>query len=186
MRKKLLVIKGSSRKGSYTNKLLKDVTENMPEVDIVEFNTFSEKFAFCNGCNFCEENGKCVHRDLDGFFKDFETADVIIFASPVYNGSFSAPLKALVDRFQAYYTSFYKNNKTQPITKRRKCILLAAAGRNGDVALTDMEKNLKCAFTILNAELVGSVLCANTDTTPDCQRALNELQKLLRRSLADE
>ena len=116
----------------------------------------------------------------------FEAADVILFSSPVYNGSFSAPVKALIDRFQIYYTSFYKNRKTQSIKKRRKGILLVAAGRNGEIATEDMEKNLKCAFTILNMELAGSILCSQTDAMPDCEKAINELKMILKRSLSDE
>ena len=68
---------------------------------------------------------------MDDFFEKFENADLIIFSSPVYNGTFPAPLKALVDRFQCYYTTFYANGKVQPIKKRRKAILIAAAGRDG-------------------------------------------------------
>ncbi len=186
MNKKVLVIKGSDRKDSFTNRLWQDAVNTFSDVEIILFNACSEKFNFCNGCNFCEYNGICVHRDLDKFKENFENADVIVFASPVYNGGFSAPLKALIDRFQVYYTSFYKNGKIQPIKKHRKCILLAAAGRKGDEALKDMEKNLKCAFTILNAELVGSVLCAYTDTVPDYENALEELKMVLKRSLSDE
>ncbi len=186
MNKKILVIKGSCRKESFTNRLWQEAIKTCINAEFTVFDTFSAKFEFCNGCNYCEESGRCVHRDLDGFFKAFENADVIIFASPVYNGGFSAPMKALIDRFQVFYTSFYKNGKVQPIKKHRKCILLAAAGRNGKQALEDMEKNLKCAFTILNAELVGSVLCGNTDTTPDYENASAELKLILKRSLSDE
>ncbi len=186
MSEKILIIKGSCRKGSFTNRLWQDAVKDLKNSEITVFDTFSENFRFCNGCNYCEENGKCVHRDLDEFFKDFESADVIIFASPVYNGGFSAPMKALIDRFQLYYTAFYKNGKVQPIKKHRKSILLAAAGRNGEKALQDMEKILKCAFTILNSELVGSVLCSCTDTIPDYEKSLKELKMVLKRSLSDE
>ena len=86
--------------------------------NIVTFELFKEKFQFCDGCNYCEENEKCKYRDLDLFFDEFENTDIVVFASPIYNGGFSAPLKALVDRFQFYYTYFYKNNKTQKITKK--------------------------------------------------------------------
>ncbi len=184
--KKVLVIKGSCRKDSFTNKLWQEATSDLVNTETSVFDTCSEKFNFCTGCNFCEENGKCVHRDLDKFYKMFEVADVVIFASPVYNGSFSAQMKALIDRFQVYYTTFYKNGKVQPIKKYRKCILLTAAGRKGEEALMNMEKNIKCAFTVLNAELVGSVLCAYTDTVPEYEKALEELKILLRRSLSDE
>ena len=184
--KKILLIKGSCRKDSFTNKLWQNATKGLSNIEVSVFDTCSEKFSFCTGCNYCEEDGKCVHRDLDGFYRMFEDADVVIFASPVYNGSFSAQVKALIDRFQVYYTSFYKNGKIQPIKKHRKGILLAASGRKGDEALKDMEKNLKCACTILNAELIGSVLCAYTDTVPEYEKSLEELKILLKRSLSDE
>ena len=186
MRKKLLIIKGSCRKGSITNSLWQEAIKNSENIDVVIFDVYSEKFAFCNGCNYCENNGKCVHRDLDVFFNLFETADVVLFSSPVYNGGFSAPVKALIDRFQIYYTSFYKNGKIQSIKKRRKGILLCAAGRNGETATADMAKNLKCAFTILNMEMSGNVLCSETDSVPDYEKALNELKTILKRSLSDE
>lgn len=186
MSKKILIIKGSCRKDSFTNTLCQEAIRGLSNIETSVFDTYSEKFNFCTGCNYCEENGKCVHRDLDGFYEEFETADVVVFASPVYNGGFSASIKALIDRFQVYYTSFYKNGKVQPIKKHRKCLLVTAAGRNGEDALSEMEKNLGCAFTILNAELTGSVLCAYTDTVPQYEKALEDLKILLRRSLSDD
>ena len=186
MSKKILVIKGSCRKDSFTNKLWQEALEENTDIDVSVFDTYSEGFSFCTGCNYCESNGKCVYRDLDLFYEKFENADVVIFASPVYNGGFSASVKALIDRFQVYYTSFYKNGKVQPIKKHRKCLLVTAAGRNGEDTLREMEKNLGCAFTILNAELTGSVLCAYTDTVPNFEKALEDLKILLRRSLLDD
>lgn len=186
MSKKILMIKGSCRKDSFTNRIFNEAIRDFPDTEITVFDTFSEKFSFCSGCNYCGNNGRCVYRDLDRFNELFENADVVVFGAPIYNGGFSAPLKALIDRFQVYYTSFYKNGKVQPIKKHRECVLLAAAGRTGEEALKDMEKNLKCAFTILNAELIGSVLCSHTDTLPDYEKALNDFKMILRRSLSDE
>lgn len=186
MKKKILIIKGSSRKDSYTNRVWTEAVKDFQNTEISVFDTFSEKFNFCNGCNYCENNGRCVHRDLDVFFEEFENADLVIFSTPVYNGGFSAPVKALIDRFQVYYTSFYKNGKAQPITKKRKGVLLAAAGRNGETALDDMVRDLSCAFTILNMEFTGSALCAFTDTDPHYEQALEQFKMILKRSLSDE
>ncbi len=186
MKKKILVIKGSCRKDSFTNKIWQEAIKNIDNSEVQVFDTFAHSFAFCNGCNYCENNGKCVHRDLDGFFEEFENADVVLFSSPVYNGGFSAPVKALIDRFQFYYTTFYKNGKIQPIKKYRKGILLVAAGRKGLDALRDMEKNLRCAFTILNMELDGTVLCADTDTSDCYEKSVENLEEILKRSLSDE
>lgn len=186
MNKKILVIEGSNRQGSFTNGICRSCVNELADTDIEFFNAYKTPFHFCNGCNYCEENGRCVHRDLDAFWESFENADVILFSSPVYNGGFSAPVKALIDRFQFYYTSFYKNGKAQPIKKRRKAVLAVTAGRNGAEACSYMEKQLKCAFTILNTELSGSVLCPFTDTDPDIEKAKSELTSLLKRSLSNE
>jgi lipoprotein-releasing system permease protein len=78
------------------------------------------------------------------------------------------------------------DEKIQSIKKHRKGILLVSAGRSGETAAAEMEKNLKCAFTILNMELAGSVLCAHTDTEPEYEKATEEMKMILRRSLSDE
>lgn len=186
MIKKVLIIKGSCRKESFTNKILQEAFKNVENIDLNVFNAYSKSFSFCNGCNHCENTGRCINKDLDEFFFNFENADVVVFASPVYNGGFSAPVKALIDRFQVYYTAFYKNGKVQPIKKHRKGILLVASGRSGIAATENMEKNLKCAFTILNMSLEGTVLCADTDNVPDYENALDNFKLILKRSLSDE
>ena len=104
---------------------------------------------------------------------------MIIFSSPVYNGTFPAPLKALVDRFQCYYTTFYANGKVQPIKKLRKAILIAAAGRDGKKIVVFMNWQLRCAFSILNIEFIETVLCSYTDTVPQYDAALEELKRSL-------
>jgi len=104
-----------------------------------------------------------VFRDLDDFFGLFITADIIVFASPVYNMSFPAPLKALIDRFQPYYNGYYKNKRVQQIKKRRSAYLLVTSGRGGKESFDIMEKQLKRAFSVLNIEYKKGVLAENTD-----------------------
>lgn len=164
MNKKYLLVKGSGRKNGFTNRICNEVIDFLGAENVIVFDTYGESFSPCDGCNFCEKNGKCVKNDLVEFYNAFESCDGIIFFSPVYNGTFSAPLKSLVDRFQVYYTSFYHNNKTQPIKKRRKAWFVAASGRDGKVSFEYMRSQLSCAFTILNVELVDSFLCAHTDS----------------------
>lgn len=180
--KKVLIIKGSARKDGYTNRLCEYVSKISENSSIQVFDTFAESFSPCDGCNYCEKSGKCKNRDLDSFFKSFEESDLIIFSSPVYNGTFSAPVKALIDRFQVYYTGFYANGKVQQIKKRRKALLISASGRDGVKSLDFMKWQLSCAFSILNVEFMGSVLCSHTDTQPQFSLACEELK----RSLADE
>ena len=74
MNKKVLIIKGSSRKDSFTNQLWQEAIETISNIEVIVYDACSEKFNFCNGCNYCEDNGKCVHRDLDDFYETFENA----------------------------------------------------------------------------------------------------------------
>lgn len=180
--KKVLIIRGSARKDSYTNRLCDVAQEYLVNSQIKNFDAYNECFLPCDGCNYCEKSGKCKNRDLDAFFKSFEEADLIIVSSPVYNGTFTAPVKAIIDRFQFYYTGFYANGKCQQIKKRRKAIFISASGRDGVKSFEFMKWQLSCAFSILNVEFKGSVLCSHTDTQPNFSMACEDLK----RSLTDE
>ncbi|MBQ6935543.1 MAG: NAD(P)H-dependent oxidoreductase, partial [Clostridia bacterium] len=131
---------------------------------------------------FCESNEKCKFRDLDSFMSDFETADLIVFATPIYNGMVSAPMKALIERLQPYYSYFYKHNKTQKTEKRRKAIIIASSGRDGKTALEYIETQYKYAFSVTNIEFIGSALCNFTDTRVNMEKAEEEIKNILERT----
>lgn len=180
MSKQYLIIKGSGRVNGCTNTICKELEDFLKGEDVVVFDTYSHQFKACNGCNYCEDHGKCVNRDLDEFYKCFEKCDSVIFLSPVYNGTFSAPLKSLIDRFQVYYTSFYHNGKVHPIKKRREAYLIASAGRDGVKAFDYMQGQLKCAFTILNMEMKDTFLCAHTDRGDEFFSVIDEIKRSLK------
>ena len=167
MNKKYLIIKGSGREHGFTNKLCGELIEMLGEENVQVFDTYRESFKPCNGCGYCVDNDRCVNRDLDSFYESFETCDIIVILSPVYNGMFPAPLKGLIDRFQVYYNSFYRNNKKQPIEKTRSAYFIAASGRDDNEAFEYMKAQLKRAFTILNVNLKGAHLRSFTDTQFD-------------------
>ena len=184
--KKLLVIKGSARENGCTNTVLARALENLAdECEVSVFDSYKAAFEFCDGCGVCDENGECRHRDLDGFMSEFENCDVVVFASPVYNGTFTAPVKALTDRLQPYYSWFYAHSKAPKAEKRRKAVLLAASGKAGSECAY-MEQQLKFICSVTNIEFCGTVLCAFTDTLPDVCKAADDFEKLLKRSLSDE
>jgi multimeric flavodoxin WrbA len=174
---KILIIKGSNRKNGYTEKICNEIIKAAGEENVQVFDSFNASFKPCDGCNYCEEKGECRHRDLDAFFDSFEKADTVVFVSPVYNGTFSAPVKALIDRFQVYYTWFYKNGKVQKINKRRKGVLIAVSGRDGKDAFQYMKSQLKFAFSILNIEFTNSFLCSGTDTLSDYDSVICRIKK---------
>ena len=178
---KILIVDAVSRSDGFTKKLVEFLKSNINTENIVTFEAYKEKFSFCDGCNFCENNERCKYKDLDVFMGEFETADLIVFATPVYNGMVSAPMKALIERLQPYYAYFYKHNKTQKIEKRRSAIILASSGRDGEEALQYIEAQYKYAFSITNIEFIGSALCNFTDTSANVAKAEKEIKNILER-----
>ncbi len=181
MNKSVLIIEGSNRKNSFTNSLSKYFAECLNTENVYVFNTYKNRFEFCDGCNYCEENEKCKYSDLDVFFKMFEECDVIVFSSPVYNGTFSSPIKSLLDRFQVYYTYFYKNNKISKISKKRTAVLISSSGRNGEQSFEFMKTQLKFCLSVLNVEFFDSVILNNTDYSYDLEKAKLKIKQIAER-----
>ncbi|MBR5441406.1 MAG: flavodoxin family protein [Clostridia bacterium] len=179
MSKNVLIIKGSARVGGYSNSLCDEIHNVFKDDNVTVYDAYKENPLPCTGCNYCEGAGRCVNRDLDSFFEKLEAADIVVFSSPVYNGTFTSPVKVLLDRFQPYYTGFYANGKVQQIKKRRRAYLVVTAGRDGERPFQYMQWQLSCACSILNLELVQSFLCPFTDTEPDYDRALSEVTRSL-------
>ena len=58
----------------------------------------------CLGCNYCHEKGegKCVQKDdMENVYTELDTAEMIVFASPVYYFGFSGQLESTISRFYA-------------------------------------------------------------------------------------
>ena len=160
----VLAIIASPRKTGYTAKLLGTLLREFPKgtkIDIV--NLYELNPIPCNACGYCKAGNGCSKKDLEEFFKKFETADVIVFATPIYFMGVPAPMKALIDRFQRYYEARFRRNIKHPIEKLRKAVLIVTSGSDGEIGFEVVKHQLLQAFTVLNIELCGSMLARNTD-----------------------
>ena len=104
------------------------------------------------------------HESPDIFFEDFEQADYIAIFSPVYNNFFPAPLKAIIDRFQRYYSARFCRGANPPIEKKKSVGLVVASGANSRQNADYMSSTLKQCFTVLNGELKARYYIPNTDS----------------------
>jgi len=98
---KILGISGSPRKDGNTEILLREalnVAEQM-DCDTLMFALSERQVAPCVACGGCFETGACVVQDeMQELSAIMGRADAIIFGSPVYFGSVSAQMKAVMDR----------------------------------------------------------------------------------------
>lgn len=78
----------------------------------------------CTGCWSCwlKTPGRCIHKDLDEFYKEYLDADKVIIFSKVTQGFVSGNLKSLFDRmiplFLPYIT--YKTGESMHVPRYEK------------------------------------------------------------------
>ena len=99
----------------------------------------------CIACNGCAREGKCVFDDgINDLAAEFETADGLVIASPVYYASANATLIALLDRL------FYST----PFPKTMKVGAAVVAARRGGLSAAFDELNK--FFTISGMPVASS------------------------------
>ncbi|MBU3074828.1 flavodoxin family protein [Clostridium estertheticum] len=103
---KILVLNGSPRLNGNTTAMVdafaEGAREKGHEVNIIPVG--QKKIGGCLGCEFCHTrgNGECVQKDDMGeVYKELETADMLIFASPIYFFSITGQLQSAITRFYA-------------------------------------------------------------------------------------
>ncbi|WP_290737203.1 flavodoxin family protein [Fibrobacter sp. UBA3718] len=161
--KKVLVLSSSLRKGSNSETLAQEFAKGAAEAgNKVEFESLrGKKIAFCMGCLACQKKGKCVIKDdANAITKKMESADVIVFATPIYYYEMSGQLKTMLDRANSLYSSDYKFREIYLLTSAAdtdaKAMNIAKRGIGGWIACFDGVK-LKGALCATGAESAGDV-----------------------------
>lgn len=102
MRKKVLILSGSPRRGGNSDLLCDEFACGAREAghDVEKIFVSSQKIAPCLGCYACKKHaGECVQKDdMAEILQKMIAADVLVLASPVYFYAVSAQIKALIDR----------------------------------------------------------------------------------------
>ena len=98
---KAIGIVGSPRKGGNTEILtkhtLKAIAEEGLDTDLITLSGLDIRP--CDACEACANGEQCsIDDDLFPIYKKMKKAEAIILASPVYYGSATASLKALIER----------------------------------------------------------------------------------------
>lgn len=161
--KQILVFFGSPHKNGTTARLLEAFLEPFPNAQIQTVNAFERNIAPCNACNVCTTAEKCSIADFDEIDGLIRRADVIAVATPVYNLSFPAPLKAIVDRTQRYFSARFSLGLRPPIEKHKLAALLVTAGSLDLDGADIISRQLKMVFSVMNTSIEGRAVWAGTD-----------------------
>ena len=175
MSKKVLIISTSPRKGGNSDTLAEEFARGAKEAghEVEKIGLWDKTIGFCRGCLACQKTGRCViHDDADVIAQKMLTADVIVFATPIYYYEMSGQMKTVLDRGNPLYSSDYAF---------REIYLLATAADTDDSAMDGAAKGLEGWISCFEkARLAGMVFGGGADAIGTIQGnpALNEAYEM--------
>lgn len=102
MGKRILVLAGSPRRHGNTDCLADEFIRGAQEAghETEKIYLKDRKINGCLGCGACQRNGgSCVQKDdMQEIYEKWLASDVVVLASPVYFYTWSAQMKAVLDR----------------------------------------------------------------------------------------
>ena len=102
MGKKILVLAGSPHKRGNTDRLADELIRGAQEAghEAEKICIKDKKISGCLGCGACQRNGgSCVQKDdMQEIYEKWLAANVVVLVSPVYFYTWSAQMKAVIDR----------------------------------------------------------------------------------------
>lgn len=164
----LLVIFASPHKDGYTAQLLDAFLSALPDnVNVNFISAFNSRIVPCIDCGACKHTVGCIYDDVKSFDCAYRSADIAVFATPVYNLSVPAPLKNILDRSQQYFNARFYHNIKPVMEKHKKAVLLITSGSDSDEGANIIEKTLGQMFTVMNTDIAAKIHWKSTDRNPE-------------------
>ena len=166
MGKKILVLNGSPRKHGNTAALIDQFTAGAQSAghSVTRFNIAEMNISPCIGClkGGMDKASPCIQKDdMDEIYPAYETADIIVLASPLYFWSFTAQLKMAIDRI---FAAIEANNYAAP---PKDCIMLIAAGDNSQSNFKPMIDYYKSFLSNIGWTEAGMLLAGGVNKIGD-------------------
>ena len=160
-KKEILVITGSPRRKGNSDILADAFIEGALQAGhtVKRFDTGRKKIRGCIACDTCFSKGTAcsVKDDFQEVAPLIAQADVLVFSSPLYYFSFSAHLKAVIDRLYCF------NFGPEPL-KIKETVLLAC-GETTDLSYFDgMTKVYEKTAAFLNWNDRGQIIVPEVNT----------------------
>ena len=164
MSKKVLVISTSPRKGGNSDTLADAFAQGAREVGhtVEKITLYDKTIGFCRGCLSCQTTQYCaIHDDAEPIVWKMLTADVIVFATPIYYYGMCGQMKTMLDRANPLFPADYQF---------RDIYLLAAAAEAGqhtvDGTVAGLQGWVDC---FEKARLAGTVFAGGVTSVGEIQ-----------------
>ena len=158
MGKKVVIISTSLRKNSNSDALAREFMRGALEVgnEVEYISLRGKKIAFCTGCMSCAKTGECAIRDdAVAIEKQVASADVVVWATPIYYYEMSGQMKTLIDRLNPLYPKELKF---------RDVYVLTTAQENAPTTSKTAEAGVQAwVDNFKQARFAGSLFCGGVD-----------------------
>ena len=127
MKKNILILSTSPRKGGNSDTLADEFTRGARDAghDAEKISLAGKTIGFCRGCLACQKTERCVIQDdVNAIVQKMLSADVLVFATPIYFYEMSGQMKTLLDRSNPLFPADY--------AFREIYLLAASADENRD------------------------------------------------------
>lgn len=150
---KIVVLQGSPNVNGSTAILAEEFARGARDAghEVARIDVDRADVAPCTGCVRCGYEGPCIqHDDMDDIRRQILSADMVVFATPLYYYGMSAQLKIVIDRFCSSNSS---------ITRRHlKCALLAVAWNSDGWTFDALEAHYRTLVRYLDMRDCGMIL----------------------------
>ncbi len=164
---KVLGIAGSPRRGGNTDLLLAEFIRGAASrgAEVKTLILSDSDYSSCTHCDSCLKTGQCkIQDEMQDIYQEFEQADIIALASPIQFTGVTAPMKAMIDRFQSRWVRKYLL-KLPPLGDRRerKGFFISVGGRKVKDLFEPALIMIKTFFRILDITYAGELLFSGID-----------------------
>ena len=132
--KNILVVQGGGRANGNTTQLVSSFVKGAEDaghkVEVISL--MKNEVKGCLGCNACRYGKPCIQKDsFNDIAPKIESADLVVFATPLYFWTISSRLKAFIERFYC----IAQEDPAPPLGRYEKypvkdCALLVTAADN--------------------------------------------------------
>ena len=106
MSKKIYIVSSTPRKNGNSQILADEFVRGAKEAGhtVISINIRELNLQFCIGCLYCQSHDKCVLNDsMNSLYSDIQSADALVFATPIYYYEMSGQLKTFLDRLNPLF-----------------------------------------------------------------------------------
>jgi multimeric flavodoxin WrbA len=160
---KIAILNGSPRKNGNTAIMVNQLVDYLsgPEYFINIIPLHNYRIEPCLDCRGCKKGQMtCIAQDeMNIIYREMQTADLIVFATPIYWYGPTGKMKLLIDRLRPYFSN-------RRLSGKKAALLLPAAAGEADCDLTI--EMFRRVFNALGIEYAG-VVCSKAYEVGDAK-----------------